>query len=312
MIKLSIIIPVYNTAKYLTQCITSCVSQIQKDVEVILVNDGSTDNSQNIIDEYSGRYPYIRIIIQSNQGLSAARNNALNVAKGQYVWFVDSDDWIEPCAIQKVMCAIEEEYDVISIKRVSDRNRIVDHNYYTRSGKQILLNGDCEFGAVFYICKRNIFDNYSLRFKVGIFHEDLELIPRLLYYSGTVCCISEPLYNVTINPTSITRTINPKKSYDLIVVANSLYGFKSEVVTQQEIKSVFDKIISIAINNSFANIIKDEFKQQKLFNDYFYQHRIVLNSLKKCSIKYKLEYFLFKVFPHRCVNVYKFLKIISN
>lgn len=94
--KLSIIIPVYNVERYLRQCLESCLSQDvpKSQYEVIIVNDGSPDNSQAIIDEYSSKYDNVRVLKKKNGGLSSARNAGLNIASGDYIWFVDSDDWV--------------------------------------------------------------------------------------------------------------------------------------------------------------------------------------------------------------------------
>jgi len=93
--KITIIIPVYNTEKYVEKCIESIINQTYKNLEIIIVNDGSTDNSYNICKKYCEIDERIILLTQDNQGLSVARNNALDIATGKYVEFVDSDDWIE-------------------------------------------------------------------------------------------------------------------------------------------------------------------------------------------------------------------------
>lgn len=95
MIKLSIIIPIYNIATYLPYCLESIIQQKRAEIEVILVNDGSTDNSGQIAEDYAKLYDYIQVIHQPNQGVSVARNNGLLQAQGEYIWFVDGDDWLE-------------------------------------------------------------------------------------------------------------------------------------------------------------------------------------------------------------------------
>lgn len=94
--KISIIVPVYNVENYVSKCIESIINQTYKDVEIIIVNDGSTDKSGDICDYYSKKDARIILIHQENQGLSMARNNALDIASGDYIGFVDSDDWIAP------------------------------------------------------------------------------------------------------------------------------------------------------------------------------------------------------------------------
>ena len=94
-IKVSIIVPVYNVEKYLAQCLDSLINQTLKEIEIICVNDGSKDNSAKILTAYAQKYVRIKIINQTNQGLSAARNNGISVATGEYIGFVDSDDWVD-------------------------------------------------------------------------------------------------------------------------------------------------------------------------------------------------------------------------
>ena len=93
-INVSVIVPVYNVEKYLEQCLDSIVHQTLKEIEIIVVNDGSTDSSPEIIREYELKYPQVKVIHQKNKGLSGARNSGLKLARGEYIGYVDSDDWI--------------------------------------------------------------------------------------------------------------------------------------------------------------------------------------------------------------------------
>ena len=101
-IKVSIIIPVYNVEKYLRQCLDSIVNQTLKEIEVICINDGSTDNSPIILEEYEKKDPRIRVITQENMGSGVARNRAIQQAKGKYIGFMDSDDWADPTMFEKL------------------------------------------------------------------------------------------------------------------------------------------------------------------------------------------------------------------
>ena len=95
-VKVSIIVPVYNVEKYLRKCLDSLVNQTLKDIEIICINDGSTDDSLNILQEYAREHHNVVVIDQENQGVSIARNNGINKAQGDYIGFVDPDDWVEP------------------------------------------------------------------------------------------------------------------------------------------------------------------------------------------------------------------------
>ena len=112
MYKLSIIIPVYNIENYLERCINSIIAQNINECEIILVDDGSTDTSSNICDFYSKQYDYIHTIHQINQGLSCARNTGIKNAKGDYIWFIDGDDYIENNALRIILDQISSNSDI--------------------------------------------------------------------------------------------------------------------------------------------------------------------------------------------------------
>ena len=110
MTLVSIIIPVYNTAQYLKRCLDSIINQTLEDIEIICINDGSTDNSPQVLQEYAAKDNRIKLINQENQGLSCTRNNGMNLASGEYIGFVDSDDWIERDFYEKLYQAAQK-YD---------------------------------------------------------------------------------------------------------------------------------------------------------------------------------------------------------
>lgn len=310
MTKLSIIIPVYNTEQFLHKCLSSCVDQLEEGVEIIIVNDGSPDNSQTIIDYYCGNYSNVSTITQQNQGQSVARNTGLESAKGDYVWFIDSDDWIEPGAFQKIIHHIsdDKDLDLLTIRRVGSASEEKNNFQGVSSGKQILLSGNFEHGTVFYVYKRSFLNEFSLRFKPGIYHEDSEFTPRLLYYAKRCISINTPLYNVTINTNSTTRTINPKRSYDLVVVVRSLWDFRNCVVEEQDLQRVFCKVTSVLLNNAFANIVKSDKVQQRKFEEHMFKNKDLYRVLSLGLLKNRIEYVLFSIMPRRTVRIYKALK----
>jgi hypothetical protein len=113
---------------------------------------------------------------------------------------------------------------------------------------------------------------------------------------------------VYCNAESITRTINPKKSHDLLIVAERLSKFRDEQVVESEIKSVFDYLISVILNNALANIVQSDIAEQQKFGRKMYDHRHLFSALWRCSLKYRIEYVLFRLFPKRCVNIYRVMK----
>jgi glycosyltransferase involved in cell wall biosynthesis len=236
-----------------------------------------------------------------------ARNNGVDVAHGDYIWFVDSDDWVEPQSINYILAECQYNPDLISIHKVGVEKTEV-YSSHTTSGRDILLSRNFEHGAVYYVYSTKFWSSNSLRFVSGIYHEDSEFTPRSLYRAKRVRVIAPPLYNVYCNAESITRTINPKKSHDLLIVAERLSKFRDEQVVESEIKSVFNYMISVILNNALANIVRSDIAEQQKFGRKMYDHRHLFSALWRCSLKYRIEYVLFRLFPKRCVNIYRMMK----
>ena len=194
--KISVIVPVYNVEKYLRKCLDSLVNQTFKDYEVILVNDGSTDNSANIINEYLSKYPFIKCFKKENGGMSSARNVGLDNASGEYLAFVDSDDFVEIFFLEKLyQKAIETESDVVVCNyhalNEEEKRTINCHMMFSPEDKrEYLLSPPMVWNK---LIKRNIFE--KIRFKEGIFYEDLDICVKMLPYINKVSFVDEPLYN---------------------------------------------------------------------------------------------------------------------
>lgn len=163
MIKISLIIPVYNVEQYLEQCLNSCLNQDLPidDFEIIVINDGSKDNSLSIANEFEQKYRNIKVYSQVNQGLSTARNKGLSLAKGEYVWFIDSDDWIKSQSLRKItdLC-IENSLDALSISAANVIGDSIERrsNYKSNdifNGKDVLKMGVINVCAPFTIYKRD-------------------------------------------------------------------------------------------------------------------------------------------------------------
>jgi len=236
MIKFSIVIPVYNVAPYLKQCIDSILSQTYCCFETIFVNDGSTDGSMAILEEYQRKYPQITIISQANKGLSAARNAGIQAAKGDYIFFLDSDDWIEPDTL-KILAEKQRGEDLVCFNGRRyfedgsteepdsgiEETQLTGWEYYN---KYALLPRKFHFVCTVlrlyrreYILKNNLF------FEEGIYHEDNLFTPLACYYGQTVKLIPDCLYVYRIREGSITKTANIQRLFDIITVANKLSNF---------------------------------------------------------------------------------------
>ena len=250
---ISIIVPIYNVESYLHRCLNSIVlqkNQYEKPYEVILVNDGSTDNSLEIAKEYVVKYGWI-LINQENQGPSVARNAGLVKSTGDYVWFIDSDDWIREDALKVIYKTIENQ-DVIAIGY--ETNYDTEHSYIFVPPKDIntgldLFYNNFPIGAVFYIYSRIFLNKKNLNFCPNLYHEDFEFTPRMLYSAGIVSTITMPLYYYFKHSNSITTSSNSKRAFDMLEVIKSLSNFRNEI-NEKSARTKFNDLISLLLNNS--------------------------------------------------------------
>ena len=224
--KVSVIVPVYNTEKYLEKCLDSIVNQTYQDIEIIIVNDGSTDNSKEIINKYVDKYSNIKVYNKQNGGLSSARNLGIEKANGKYLMFVDSDDYIEKTMIKKMYEKSQENKSDIVVCEFSyvydDGRKIRSYsnlNYTNISDKKYLLTPPM---APIRLIKKDLFNN--IKFKEGIYYEDLELCPKLVKYSKKISYVNESLYNYLMRDSSIMHQNSfNDKLLDIYKVLDSNY-----------------------------------------------------------------------------------------
>lgn len=226
--KFSIIVPVYNVEAYLDDCLTSLQSQEYTDFEVICVNDGSTDGSREILSEWESRFPQMKVIDRENGGLSAARNTGLEAATGDYVLFVDSDDWVESTMLKRVTEEVDDTDILCFACRRSDNNtydtlfpeQSDGWNYYNHHA---LEHHEVPFVCVWQRCyRREFLEENNLRFREGILHEDNEFTPRACLKSKRVKVIPNVLYNYRIRSGSIMTTRGLRSKESLITIGNEL------------------------------------------------------------------------------------------
>lgn len=223
----SLIIPVYNVENYLRKALLSVEKQTMKDIEVIIVNDGSTDGSSKIIDEFSERNKNFIVINQENKGLSEARNTGLNVSKGNYIAFMDSDDYIEPnfieCLYNAVVknnadiacCNFNYYFPEKDVKIYMPLTSIPGTFSNTKALKKLILDFGVHYFAWNKLCKRSLFFEHNIRF-YDMYFEDIATSPRLFYHADKIVLLGKALYNYTNRKTSILNTMNINKIKDFI------------------------------------------------------------------------------------------------
>lgn len=220
----SVIVPVYKVEDELGRCVDSVLSQSLSDIEVILVDDGSPDGCPRICDEYALKDPRVTVVHKDNGGLSDARNCGLDKATGDYVMFVDSDDYIEPDSCERLYrSAVDSDADmVLGDWRVSPGPDRPDHYAALEGGKAYssrdfilaaLKAGEWYPCACFMFCRRSLFNDNGLKFAVGLLHEDMEMQPRVFLAARTVVCVKYKFYNYIKRPGSIMKSSNgPKRA----------------------------------------------------------------------------------------------------
>ena len=234
MFKISVIVPVYNTQKYLSKCLDSILIQKMQDFEIIVVNDGSTDNSKDIINEYINKYPeIIKYFEKQNGGLSDARNFGVKKATGKYLCFIDSDDYIEKDLFQKAEKFLDENIDLIKFKciRINEDNEIIEKvdgpNFDKIKGDQafnILYDKDVLLEpAWLYLYNREYFVNNKFEFPVNKYHEDWAIVPYIILMANTVVSIDYYGYYYVQSNNSITRNNNNEKTYKRAI--DMLYNY---------------------------------------------------------------------------------------
>ena len=232
MTKVSVIVPVYNVEKYLDKCLDSLVNQTLKEIEIIVVNDGTKDNSQKIIDKYVKKYPKkIKSHIKENGGQSSARNYGLQYATGEYIGFVDSDDYVELDMYEKLYeKAKSGDFDiaicnlnfVYEDKKNKEPFKINLNNDLTN--KQMIKDYMINIYPVVWnkIYKKNIFDN--LKFKEGVWFEDVELLYRMIPSINNIGYVDLYLYDYLQRDTSVTSTFD-KRLYHYIDNLNDVLKY---------------------------------------------------------------------------------------
>lgn len=233
MPKVSIIVPIYNVEKYLTKCLGSLVKQTLNDIEIICVNDGSTDESQVIVNEYVRQYPQlIKSFIKENGGLSDARNFGLKHATSDYIAFIDSDDYVHLSMIEKLyqsainknadisVCDMEYVYEDSSTK-FSSGGQFSEWTMHQNPELLTINNSACN-----KLFKKTLFND--IEFIKGIWYEDLATIPKCLAIANKVVKVDEVLYYYLQRSTSIVHTRN-FKVFDIYIAIHSVEEFLESI-----------------------------------------------------------------------------------
>lgn len=223
---ISVVIPVYNVEKYLDQCLDSVLEQTYTDFEVIMVDDGSIDSSHNICKLFAEKDSRFKVYRKENGGASSARNYGLKRAKGEYIYFLDSDDYIEKTAFWKmIICAVENKADLVffEAKTIDDKGTLIAgkydyHKQYSSCNpvdamEEMIENKEFHVGTPFFFLKKELFIENNLEFKEGIMYEDMITAYQFFSLANRCAHIHEYIYTRRYRANSVMTSAKTEKNY---------------------------------------------------------------------------------------------------
>ena len=299
--RFSIIIPVYNVEPYLRECLDSVLAQTFTDWEAVCVDDGSTDGSAAILAEYAARDSRFRIVTQPNGGLSAARNTGLDHARGDYILFLDSDDWLEPSALESLnaqLSILKSPFPIDLLCFGGWRGDMEEHpapatyptgwDYYNH---QALAHHDFPFVCVVLRCyRRQFLEQNGLRFREGILHEDNHFTPRVCLAAQRVAVIANPLYHYRIREGSIMTTRSLRSRQDMLRVANDLAALFAQ--RNGIDRSVIYRALTHHYQAAFLRATRDERQVLRPLVDWH-----LYRTVSRTRLRHRLNYLLLHLTP---------------
>lgn len=318
---ISIVVPIYNVEKYLDKCINSLIKQTYAYIEIILVDDGSIDNCPAICDKWKEKDSRIIVIHKENGGLSDARNTGIEIAKGTYICFIDSDDYVDETYVEKLYNAIEDNNVNISqcgIDYINDEHKTIKSIGYDRncllSGRKIIEDSCNEHyieNEVVWnrLYKTSLFE--TIKFPKGKLHEDEYTTYKLLYNENNIAIVPENLYKYRQSNNSIMRSKYSLKKFNDFKEA---YNEKINYFKERNDIVVYDMVIRSYLSNLSNIYIKIERDIQnskqilrQIKNEYKKYYKYTIRS-SNISIKNKVKVTFFFVSP----KIYTILKNIQG
>lgn len=295
--KFSVILPCYNVEKYLNECVESILKQTFKDYEIILVDDGAKDSTPQICDEYAQKYSFIKVVHQPNAGLSEARNTGTKHAEGDYIVYVDSDDYFNgENVLQKIAERTVDEPDVIAYKFIEYNefkgsysdcsfNFDIKHKNGSLAEKYLeLIDKDAYYNSAWSkAIKRSILIKNSIEFERGLLGEDNEWYYHVVMAANTLELIDEPLYVYRRRPGSITTTTKRKNLTDMLyilekwtLILNDHVGDERANVVLGSLAKQFCSAVILYVGLQDVNDLYPELKKYLYLLKYSSNKRVVI------------------------------------
>lgn len=271
MTKVSLIVPIYNSQNYLEKCIKSLISQTLKDIQIILINDGSTDNSEKIIKSFDDKR--IVYISKNNEGIGKTRNLGIDKATGEFLAFVDSDDYLnEHFCEYMYQKAVNDDCDLVVCDFFEDRNTLVGIKFKdfkdTNLRETPELINYINLGPCNKLYKKSLFDDKSNRFEENLKYEDAPFVVKMLVSANRIGKVNDYLTYYVIHSNSET-TIRDKRMYDILEITNII------VNDLKKVNYPNDPLVSLAVM-----ILTDYTIQQRYISDVKYRHDFINKAFK--------------------------------
>lgn len=312
MKKISVIVPIYNAEKYIARCLDSILMQAKENVELVLINDGSTDRSEEIIKTYLGRYKSrIKYIKKPNDGVANTRNVGLEKATGDYIIFVDSDDYIDKDLFKNLQPYMEEEIDIIKYKAIIETEEEEPIGQFEGPTFDITTGEEAFSKLCFvdeivdalwvYAYKRELFTENKLKFIKDADHEDFGLIPLVILKANTFISTNIQGYHYVQSKNSVTRNDNydktVKKVFDTLIhydnMVKQIESYKISEKAKDDVKIFYTNSILLRVNHlqkeERKKFIK-EIKKRKMTKNI--KVRNVKQLLKRIMLKISIPLYL--------------------
>lgn len=268
---ISVIVPVYNTEKYIKDCLDSLLVQSEKNIEILVVDDGSKDNCPNILKQYAEKNPIINVFTQENAGPGAARNLALKKAKGKYVMFCDSDDMYNPQMCQEMSRVMEEQKVDFAFCDVEEYGRKIQHSHIKQHGLQEInpnIFPDIAVGVPCMIFRREILEKYNIYFLPCFYAEDFAFAVKYIFIAQRFYALNKKLYILRSRPDSLTSSVvvdedNPRMFGNMDAL-EELYSFAQKYNLLPSHRNSYLKIAERLTIGSFRFMSDDN--RKKAFN----------------------------------------------
>lgn len=316
MPKLTVMIPVYNVENYLKKCLDSVIYPELGDYEIVLVNDGSTDKSGAICDEYAQRFPaLIRVITTPNGGLGKARDVGIDAARGEYILFLDSDDYLSPGAVPEMMALLEKDFDMcfFDIRSVNESGRVlkyitgcaIEGEFTLESYPELLFEMPSAWNKIY---RRTLFTDNGIYYPGRVWYEDMYVTPLLYTKAKKMLSVHRPWHNYLQRAGSITNNKNTARNLEIIPAVNAMLdayrgaGLFEKYREQLEYAAFYNQVLTSCTRVNLADwksAVQDELYADfiKKFPDYR-ENRYV----KAMCAKYRLLHFFIRHRMRLCLH----------